>query len=229
MHPVNYHVKKIVAKHRPLAFFDVHSHSRRKCTFIYGPRFPLHSLFYLGVRAFPKLMAEESSAFRYYSCKFKNERKKQGCARLSMWRDCGVNLSYTLETSFLGYLDNDRNTVEFSIPNMLRLGRDLARSLLEYALIRERTLRAREAMRKKTSPSNSPNSRKSPQPKVSHKFASSSELTRVHYSQMQRDYSPSQHSGSSPRTINNLTLDSKPDKASEWLSFLKGGNDASFV
>ena len=79
-----------------MAFFDVHSHSRRKCVFLYGPRFPLHSPYYLGIRAIPKLLSETTEAFRFYSCKFKNERKKQGCARLSMSRDLGVSMSYTL-------------------------------------------------------------------------------------------------------------------------------------
>ena len=115
MHPVNYFIKKEVARlqeeKRVMAFFDVHSHSRRKCTFLYGPRFPLHPPYYLGIRAVPKLLAEESEAFRYYSCKFKNERKKQGSARISMWRDLGVNLSYTMETSFLGFLNKERTTL----------------------------------------------------------------------------------------------------------------------
>lgn len=85
-----------------------------------------------------------------------------------MWRDLGVNLSYTLETSFLGYLNKERTTLEFTIPQLLKLGRDLARTLLEYALIKERTLRSRPYQRKKESPK-------------SHKIVSSSELTRVHY------------------------------------------------
>ena len=51
----------------------MHGHSRKKNVFIYGPQEPLHSASYLKMRIIPKLLAEETSKFRYHSCRFRLE------------------------------------------------------------------------------------------------------------------------------------------------------------
>ena len=56
-----------------LAFVDMHGHSRKKNVFIYGPQEPLHSDKYLRMRIIPKLLAEETQKFRYFSCRFRAE------------------------------------------------------------------------------------------------------------------------------------------------------------
>lgn len=53
-----------------VAFIDMHGHSRKKNVFIYGPQFPIHSDKYLRMRIIPKLLSEETSKFRYFSCRF---------------------------------------------------------------------------------------------------------------------------------------------------------------
>ena len=125
-----------------------------------------------------------------------------------MWRDLGVNLSYTMETSFLGFLNKERTTLEFTIPQLLKLGRDLARTLLEYALIKERTIRSRPYAKKKDSPQ-----------VKSHKIASSSELTRVHYksppslqgSPMSSTIKSDTRSSAGRLTLNNVTAENQKE------------------
>ena len=60
-----------------------------------------------------------------------------------MSRDLGVSMSYTLETSFFGFLNKERVSQEFSVQGLLKIGRDLARVIMEYWLINERARRAR--------------------------------------------------------------------------------------
>jgi hypothetical protein len=89
---------------------------------MYAPYFPLHSRKYLKIRMLPKLLAEQSPMFRYYSCKFRYERQKEGCARLSLWKDFNLENSYTLECSALGYLNEQRETVPFTEKNLQEFG-----------------------------------------------------------------------------------------------------------
>ncbi len=96
-----------------LAFFDMHAHSKKKCVFIYGPHFPLHNENYFKTRIIPKLLSESTQMFRYYSCKFRNEKSKLKAARIVISTKFGIANSFTIEASFYGYIDNERKTIEF--------------------------------------------------------------------------------------------------------------------
>ena len=67
-------------------YCDLHGHSRKKNTFVYGPEVPLHHDKYYKMRIIPKLIADETSKFRYFSCKFRHEQSKLKAARIVMWR-----------------------------------------------------------------------------------------------------------------------------------------------
>ena len=103
-------------------FVDVHGHSRKKNFFLYGPRFPLHHTGYLRVRMIPRLLAERSDMFRYAACKFKNEKSKRKTARLVLAKEFGVVNSYTLESSFFGYIDGERGTRHFTTSRLEEIG-----------------------------------------------------------------------------------------------------------
>jgi len=60
--------------------------------------------------------------FRFYSCKFRNEKSKQKAARLVVSKEFEIMNSFTFETSFHGYLDADRTTVPFEEENLRELG-----------------------------------------------------------------------------------------------------------
>jgi hypothetical protein len=93
----------------------MHGHSRKKNVFIYGPYFPLHSGKYFKLRVLPKLLSEETNMFRYFSCKFKVEKSKEKAARIVLWREFEITNCFTLEASFHGYLNEERETEEFNI------------------------------------------------------------------------------------------------------------------
>lgn len=45
-------------------YFDFHSHSRKKCIFLYGVHYPLHDERYIKTRIIPKLLGERTQMFR---------------------------------------------------------------------------------------------------------------------------------------------------------------------
>ena len=123
LHPTVTAIKKLVnsiketAEDDPdpiLAFLDIHGHSRKKNTFIYGPYFPLHNEKYWKMRVLPKIVSENTDMFRFFSCKFRIQKSKLKAARIVLWRENGIMNCFTLESSFHGYLDKERNTVEFT-------------------------------------------------------------------------------------------------------------------
>ena len=118
-------------------FFDMHQHSGRKSAFMYAPYYPLHSKKYLKIRMLPKLLAERSEMFRYYSCKFRFDKFKEGCARLALWKDFHIENSYTIEISALGYLNAERETIPFTENSLGEFGINLAQSLCEFLMIKE--------------------------------------------------------------------------------------------
>ncbi len=90
------------------AFIDMHGHSRKKNVFVYGPYYPLHNDKYLRMRVLPKLVSEETSKFRFFSCKFRIERSKEKAARIVLWREFNIMNCFTFEASFYGALNDER-------------------------------------------------------------------------------------------------------------------------
>ena len=91
----------------------------------------------------PKLLAERTDMFRYYSCKFRSgadpheDQDKQGCARLALQKDFHIDNCYTIECSALGFLNSDRVTVPFTSEKLEEFGVCLANALSECVMIRE--------------------------------------------------------------------------------------------
>jgi hypothetical protein len=100
--------------------------------FIYGPYYPLHSEKHFKMRIIPKLISEETSKFRYFSCKFRIEKSKEKAARIVLWREFNIMNCFTFESSFHGYFNELRETEEFSIEGYESMGEHLVNSLLDY-------------------------------------------------------------------------------------------------
>lgn len=133
------------------SFWDIHQHSSKKSIFIYGPYHPLHSDKYLKIRLIPKLLSERSEMFRFYSCKFFRTdfpRGKETCARVTIARQFNITNCFTLECSSYGYISkNSRATVQFREADLIEFGKNLAESVLEYALVTERDAKVKQGIR----------------------------------------------------------------------------------
>uniref|UniRef100_A0A8C5ALU3 Cytosolic carboxypeptidase 1 n=1 Tax=Gadus morhua TaxID=8049 RepID=A0A8C5ALU3_GADMO len=119
LHPTIYHTKSLLQylahiQRAPLVFCDYHGHSRKKNVFMYGcsvketvwqsnistSSCDLHED--LGYRTLPKILSQMASAFSMGSCSFVVERSKESTARVVVWREIGVQRSYTMESTLCG-------------------------------------------------------------------------------------------------------------------------------
>lgn len=137
LNPESTLLKELALKEKKIAFyFDVHGHSSKKSVFMYGPRFPLHSEHYLKIRLIPKLVQARTPIFRYYSCRFANEKSKQNCSRLALSRELPLPTSYTIEVSMWGWLDKEtRKTVDLDLANLMSFGRGLVSSIADWFIL----------------------------------------------------------------------------------------------
>ena len=127
-----------------MAFVDMHGHSRKKNVFIYGPQFSLSSDKYYRARIIPKLLAEETSKFRYHSCQFKYEHAKRTTARIVLNQEFAIMNCFTFEASFHGHFNYQRENFEFNEATYEEMGEHLVNSFYEYSLIVEEEQRLRQ-------------------------------------------------------------------------------------
>ncbi|XP_029017014.1 cytosolic carboxypeptidase 1 isoform X2 [Betta splendens] len=119
LHPTIYHTKGLLqylaqSQRAPLVFCDYHGHSRKKNVFMYGCSMK-ETVWQsnisatssdlqedLGYRALPKILSQIAPAFSMASCSFVVERSKESTARVVVWREIGVQRSYTMESTLCG-------------------------------------------------------------------------------------------------------------------------------
>ena len=89
---------------------------------MYGPHYPLHNEKYYKTRVIPKILSEHTEAFRYYSCKFRNQKSKRKAARLVIWKEFNLMNSFTIEASFYGWVNNDRTNHSFNTTHLANVG-----------------------------------------------------------------------------------------------------------
>jgi len=138
LHPQVYYLKnlmkKLIAEKRTiLVFCDLHGHTRKNSSFIYGCNKVANGGFcsWTKVRLLPRILAHKSPLFNYRECRFEVKNDKQRTARVVVWKEFGVTNSFTLESSFYGYLKANTVTT-FNVRDYFALGEVLLSSLLEY-------------------------------------------------------------------------------------------------
>lgn len=103
LHPTIYSAKKLIksfAKERKIELIcDFHGHSRRKNIFVYGCEVKSAPE---ETRVFPYMLSKISPHFSYPFCSFRMQKNKQGTMRISLFKETGIAMVYTLEASFCG-------------------------------------------------------------------------------------------------------------------------------
>ena len=99
---------------------------------MYGPHYPLHNERYLMSKVLPKLLDGKTQMFRYYSCKFRIEKSKIKTARVVLFKEYGIMNCFTLEASFHGYINQERDTVEFTTESLAEMGAHLGQTISDY-------------------------------------------------------------------------------------------------
>ncbi|KAK6492975.1 cytosolic carboxypeptidase 1-like isoform X1 [Huso huso] len=119
LHPTIYHTKSLLQylaaiQRTPLVYCDYHGHSRKKNVFMYGCSIK-ETVWQtnvsaasselqedLGYRTLPKILSQIAPAFCMRSCSFVVEKSKESTARVVVWREIGVQKSYTMESTLCG-------------------------------------------------------------------------------------------------------------------------------
>ncbi|XP_021035520.1 cytosolic carboxypeptidase 1 isoform X3 [Mus caroli] len=119
LHPTIYHAKGLLqylaaVKRLPLVYCDYHGHSRKKNVFMYGCSIK-ETVWHthdnaascdivedMGYRTLPKILSHIAPAFCMSSCSFVVEKSKESTARVVVWREIGVQRSYTMESTLCG-------------------------------------------------------------------------------------------------------------------------------
>jgi len=138
LHPQIYYLKNLMSKlisekKSILVFCDLHGHSRKNGAFIYGCNKAANGGFcsWTKVRLLPRMIARKTHLFNYKECRFRIENDKQRTARVVVWKEFGVTNSFTLESSFYGYIRGD-SIVSYEEKDYYSLGQALLSALLEY-------------------------------------------------------------------------------------------------
>ena len=113
-------------------FIDFHGHFCKKGSFLYGPCYPLHDLNYFYTKIIAKLLSERTQIFRYHSSRFVVDKGKNSTARVVMWKELGIVNAFTLETSYFGFINDERETVAFETHHLYELAEQLALSIYEF-------------------------------------------------------------------------------------------------
>ncbi|XP_076336256.1 cytosolic carboxypeptidase 1-like isoform X2 [Tachypleus tridentatus] len=114
LHPSIFHTKALFyylksIEKTPLLYCDYHGHSRRKNVFLYGCS-PSQSWWSCDrekpdshcYESLPVLLHHMAPAFNLENCNFAVERNREGTGRVTVWRQFGVAMSYTMECTYGG-------------------------------------------------------------------------------------------------------------------------------
>ncbi|XP_062855346.1 cytosolic carboxypeptidase 1 isoform X2 [Trichomycterus rosablanca] len=147
LHPTIYHAKSLLQYlsaigRAPLVFCDYHGHSRKKNVFMYGCS--LKETVWqtnvsasssdlqedLGYRTLPKLLSQLAPAFSLSSCSFVVERSKESTARVVVWREIGVQRSYTMESTLCGCDQGKYKGLQIGTRELEEMGAQFCMALL---------------------------------------------------------------------------------------------------
>ena len=100
-------MKKCSQKREIHIFTDLHGHSQRKHSFIFGCNQASNggTSTWTKVRLIPRILSKRTPFFTINDCRFRVTDDKQSTARITAWNELKITNSFTLETSFYGYKD----------------------------------------------------------------------------------------------------------------------------
>ena len=140
--PTIYHCKELIKsisnRREVLMFCDLHGHSKKMNSFIYGCNIAANGGFtsWTKVRLLPRVIAKRSSLFSYPDCRFMVKPDKQGTGRVVVWKEFSITNSFTLETSMFGYRIGEITVIviqrQFSMQDYLNIGSEVMQSIVEY-------------------------------------------------------------------------------------------------
>ncbi|KAJ8285431.1 hypothetical protein GJAV_G00026720 [Gymnothorax javanicus] len=152
LHPTIYHTKGLLQylsaiQRAPMVFCDYHGHSRKKNVFMYGCSLK-ETIWHtsgctsacdlqedLGYRTLPKILSQVAPAFSMSSCSFVVEKSKESTARVVVWREIGVQKSYTMESTVCGCDQGRYKGLQVGTRELEEMGTQFCMALLQLKRI----------------------------------------------------------------------------------------------
>ncbi|XP_041361886.1 uncharacterized protein LOC121377854 [Gigantopelta aegis] len=157
--PTVWHVKNMIEilsqKYEVLLYCDLHGHSRKHNTFMYGNNTSENddenkvgvARAFINERLFPWLMSQKApERFSFPSCKFYIRKCKESTGRVVMWRQLKIQNSFTLEATFSGTIIDQSNCRHFNINDFQSMGSTLCQAVLDYNELQENKARQTEVV-----------------------------------------------------------------------------------
>jgi hypothetical protein len=132
LHPVIYVAKEMMRE--AVCFVDLHGHSKKDFTFMYGNSYSRKDERYWPSRFLPLLLSKLTPHFNYSLCYFFNSHSHDKAARTVMCQEKGVVHSFTLEASFNGCVTAERK-VEFSASVLREVGWKLGEAVFGLIMV----------------------------------------------------------------------------------------------
>ncbi|KAI6234240.1 Cytosolic carboxypeptidase 1 [Aphelenchoides fujianensis] len=141
-HPTVFHAKGVVQymtevlKKAPFCIVDLHGHSRKSNVFTYGNspeeswRPDDQALPHSGqVVVLPELLDRLGEGFSLKDCRFAVTKSKEPSARVTLWRQFGVERCYTLESTYAGFDAGAFAGKQVGIADLKRVGAHLCEAM----------------------------------------------------------------------------------------------------
>ncbi|RWS27324.1 cytosolic carboxypeptidase 1-like isoform X2 [Leptotrombidium deliense] len=145
MHPTIYHTKMLLKyisnvskRMNPVFFCDFHGHSHRSNVFMYGcaPQLSWRKCDRVAFRndyscfIAPMLLNGFGPAFNLNYCSFSMDKTRKGTARITVWKEFGVQLSYTMECTHGGCDQGIYRSFHLGIEQLKEMGAYVCKILL---------------------------------------------------------------------------------------------------
>jgi hypothetical protein len=139
-----------IQKRPPFCIIDLHGHSRKSNVFTYGNNpegsFNFSSLILFleswriadsslpnsgQVVVLPELLDKLGQGFSLQDCRFSITKSKESSARITLWRQFGIERCYTVESTYAGFDTGCYAGKQIGIADLKRMGENLVQVLLE--------------------------------------------------------------------------------------------------
>ncbi|KAF5308101.1 hypothetical protein FQR65_LT00644 [Abscondita terminalis] len=139
-------VMRAIENYGVALYCDLHAQYSNHNIFIFGCDKRSGADKFAEVKGLPSLLEKFApDKFSYQSCKYNNEKTKQGTARMEIW-SMGVQNSYTIEASFGGSSLKERANTHFNVEDYEKLGHAFCRTIYENGTKRETKLNTNHAI-----------------------------------------------------------------------------------
>lgn len=152
-HPTIYHTKRLIeyihklTNHQsPILYCDFHGHSRRKNIFLYGCSGKLswkradkilRGSDDYSAAVLPAILHQIAPAFSYSKTSFEIEKNRETTARVTIWREFNLKLSYTMEASQAGCDEGPYMDLHMNINHLKEMGAKFCQGIASLKMVKD--------------------------------------------------------------------------------------------